>query len=95
MDSIQSKRTALALFFVFAIVLTNSCRLNQTLFLSVQDIDSDYFFVITGTENLSKLKVVNDVARVRSENEQPLIRFNLSQRNADIIIIGIQEHVLN
>ncbi|MEE2901671.1 MAG: hypothetical protein VYC39_05045 [Myxococcota bacterium] len=95
MDSVQSKLAALAIFFGLAIVSTNSCRLNPTLFLSVQDIDSDYFFVITATEGLSKLDVVNDVARVRSESKQPLIRFNLPQRNVDIIIIGIQKNVLN
>jgi|GEM_PF-3750480 len=95
MNSEKSKHTILALFFGLTAISANSCRLNSTLFLSLKDIDSDYFFVLTATEDLTKLNVVNNVAKIRSENEYPLIRFNLTERNDDIIIIGIQDHVLN
>ena len=71
-----------------------SCQSNTKIFLSSQDIESEYVFIITASEDLKELNILNSTARVHSSDEEPLFRFRLEEDSARIIMIGIEPGVL-
>ena len=85
--------TTLPTLICLMFLTLNACESRNTLFLPLTDIESDYLFVVTSNSSSSEFTVVNETARARSDNTQPLFKFN-AEDAANVMVIGIDRSTI-